>query len=205
MNEVVSKYDIPPDLVDFFDDPPLLNNESRNVYYKLRRSMIDTIAPKNTCEWILTIDLVYLTWELRGLAKRKAALVNLTWKQALCMIIETHADGNPTQRRCGAQEQTNQYFSNEKGRKDTIEFLAILGFTEDAIAAQAATLRAPELDLLDRQMERARVARMAITRDIEHHRVAGSWMQPDDLLAIADGRVASTPIEAPTERPKLAQ
>jgi hypothetical protein len=205
MNEVVSKYDIPPDLVDFFDDPPLLNNESRNVYYKLRRSMIDTIAPKNTCEWILTIDLVYLTWELRGLAKRKAALVNLTWKQALCMIIEAHTDGNPAERRRGAQEQTNQYFSNEKGRKDTIEFLAILGFTEDAIAAQAATLRAPELDLLDRQMERARVARMAITRDIEHHRVAGSWMQPDDLLAIADGRVASTPIEAPTEHPKLAQ
>ena len=40
MNEVVTKYDIPADLVDFFDDPPLLNNENRDAYFNLRKGII---------------------------------------------------------------------------------------------------------------------------------------------------------------------
>src|SRR5476651_1197146 len=129
-NEVVTRYEIPADLVDFFANPPLLNNENRDAYYKLRKSMIETIEPQNTCEWVLTMDLVDLAWEIRRAAKQKASLVNMTWKQALCMAIEGHADGNPVERRRGAQDIANQYFS-EKGRKDTIEYLAILGLTDD--------------------------------------------------------------------------
>jgi hypothetical protein len=204
MNEVVTKHEIPADLVDFFANPPLLNNESRNAYYNLRKGIIETIEPQNTCEWILTVDLLDLAWEIRRLAKQKASLVNMTWKQALCMILEAHADGDPLERRRGAQELANQYFS-EKGRKDTIGYLAIIGLTEDDIAAQAATLRQPELDLVDRQMERARVARMAIARDIEHHRVAGTWKKTHELLAIVDGTAGSPPPEAPAERARLAQ
>jgi hypothetical protein len=118
--------------------------------------------------------------------------------------IVAHTGGNPVERLRGAQEITNQYFS-EKGRKDTIEYLAIIGLTEDDIAAQAATLRQPELDLVDRQMERARVARMAIARDIEHHRVAQTWKQTHDVLAIVDGTAGSTPVEATAERGRLTQ
>jgi hypothetical protein len=203
MNEVVAKYDIPADLVDFFADPPLLNNESRDTYDNVRKGIIETIEPTNTCEWILTLDLVDLAWEIRRLAKQKAMLVNLTWKQALCMIIEAHTDGDPVARRLRAQEFTNKYFSNEEGRKETIEHLAIHGFTEGAIAAQAATLRLPELDILDRQMGRARLTSMAITRDIQHHRAVGSWKRADETLAIVDGTAGSPALE--TRRAGLAQ
>ncbi len=81
----------------------------------------------------------------------------------------------------------------------------IPGFGEDAIAAQAATLRLPELDILDRQLGRARLTSMAITRDIEHHRVAGSWNRTDKVLSIVDGTAGSPPLEAPAERAGLAQ
>jgi hypothetical protein len=204
MNEVVRKYDIPADLADFFADPPLLNHENRDAYFNLRKGMIQTIEPTNTCEWILTVDLVDLAWEIRRLARLKAELVNMTWKQALCMIIEAHTDGDPVERRLGAEDLTRQYFS-EKGRKDTIEFLEILGFTEGTVAAQAATLRLPELDILDRQLGRARLTSMAITRDIEHHRVAGSWNRTDKVLSIVDGTAGSPPLEAPAKRAGLAQ
>jgi hypothetical protein len=204
MNDVVSKYDIPADLVEFFADPPLLNNEDLAAYNNLRKGIIATIEPTNPFEWVLTLDLVDLAWEIRRLKKVKAELVNMTWKEALCMIIEAHMDGDPVARRLGAQELTTKYFS-EKGGKDAIGHLEIPGFGEDAIAAQAATLRLPELDILDRQLGRARLTSMAITRDIEHHRVAGSWNRTDKVLSIVDGTAGSPPLEAPAERAGLAQ
>ncbi len=115
MNDVVSKYDIPADLVEFFADPPLLNNENRAAYYYLRKGIIATIEPTNTIEWVLTLDLADLAWEIRRLKKVKAELVNMTWKEALCMIIEAHTDGDPVERRLGAQELTTKYFSEEGG------------------------------------------------------------------------------------------
>jgi hypothetical protein len=151
----------------------------------------------------LTLDLVNLNWEIQGMGRRKAALVNMTWKKAIQMIVEAHVDGTPAERQRRAHELAEQYFT-KNGRAATVQFLQSFGLTEDAIAAQAATLRLPELEILDRQMERARVTRMAITRDIEHQRAAGSWMPPNGVLAIADGGAASTPVEAPTESPKLA-
>src|SRR4030081_1543238 len=102
MNDVVSKYDIPADLVEFFADPPLLNNEDSAAYDKLRKGIIATIEPTNPFEWVLTLDLVDLAWEIRRLKKVKAELVNMTWKEALCMIIEAHTDGDPVARRLGA-------------------------------------------------------------------------------------------------------
>ena len=130
--------------------------------------------------------------------------MNMTWKQALCMILEAHTDGDPVERRLGAQELANQYFGSEKGRKDTIEYLAILGFTEDEIAAQAATLRLPELDILDRQLGRARLTSMAITRDIQHHRAAGLWKRTDEVLAIVDGTAGARFSRRPPKRTRLA-
>jgi hypothetical protein len=205
MNDVVSKYDIPADLVEFFADPPLLNNENRDAYYNLRNGIIATIKPTNTNEWVLTLDLADLAWDIRRLKNQKATLVNLIWKEALCMIIEAHSDGDPVARRLGAQELTNKYFSNEEGHQETLGWLAIQGFTEGAIAAQAATLRSPELEILDRQLGRARLTSMAITRDIQHHRAAGSWKRADEVLAIVDGTAGSPALEAPAGRAGLAQ
>jgi len=204
MNGVVTKYEIPADLADFFADPPLLTNENRDTYFNLRSGLIETIRPTNTCEWLLTLDLVVLAWDIRRLAKQKASLVNMTWKQAICMILEAHTDGDSVARRLGAEDFARKYFSNEESRKETIEYLAILGFTEDDIAAQAAAVRLQELDILDRQLGRARLTSMAITRDIQHHRAAGSWKQAHQILALVDGLADSRPLAAAVERARPA-
>jgi hypothetical protein len=65
---------------------------------------------------------------------------------------------------------------------------------EDAIVAQATALGLPELDMLDRKIERARVSRMVILRDIEYHRVAGTWKMPNDLLKIVDAAAEPIPL-----------
>jgi hypothetical protein len=172
MNEVTTKYDIPAELVGFFQKPPILISENRRHYEDMLKGMIKVIEPGNTFEWLLVRDLVDVTWENRRLGKMKAALINVTWIEAVRRILESLLDGSPEQRRRAAQEHAQAYFS-EEGRSLVQTILATHGLTEEAIAAQAMALRLPELDLIDRQMERARVTRIAIARDLQHHRIAG--------------------------------
>src|ERR1700730_11835516 len=56
--------------------------------------------------------------------------------------------------RRAAQEHAEAYFT-EEGRASVETILARHELTQDAIAAQAMAIRLPELDIIDRQMERA--------------------------------------------------
>jgi hypothetical protein len=171
----------------------------------VRTSTIEMIQPQNTLEWFLAKDIVDLTWEIRRLGKEKADLVNLTWEEALRMIIESHWEDEPGKRRHVAETQAHAYFMTKAGYDWVQGFLAKRKLTEDVIAAQAATLRLPELEVFDRQLERARVTRMAIARDLEHHRAAGSWKRPDELLQIVDAKAGSIPLDPSDNDDALAK
>jgi hypothetical protein len=202
-SEVATKYDIPPDLIGFFAKPPILISENRRDYEQMLKGMIELIEPNNTLEWILVRDLVDVTWENRRLGKMKAALVNVTWKEAVRRILESLLEGTLEERSHAAQEQAEACLTDE-GRGAVQKILGLHNLTEDAIAAQAMAVRLPELDVIDRQMERARVTRMAIARDIQHHRTAGSWKKPDDPLRIVDdtaGAIPHNPCSKPTALP----
>jgi hypothetical protein len=196
---------IPAELQEFFAAPPILINENLKCYLQVRTSTIEMIQPQNTLEWFLAKDIVDLTWEIRRLGKEKADLVNLTWEEALRMIIESHWEDEPGKRRHVAETQAHAYFMTKAGYDWVQGFLAKRKLTEDVIAAQAATLRLPELEVFDRQLERARVTRMAIARDLEHHRAAGSWKRPDELLQIVDAKAGSIPLDPSDNDDALAK
>ena len=205
MNEVVkTNYDIPADLRPVFAKPPLRINESRAIYEMVRTSMIETIGPRNKCEWLLVDDIVNLTWEIRSLGRDKTAIVNLTWKEALSQILGAFLDGDMAERSRVAQMRVSAYFTVQ-GREWVDTFLAERGLTDDAIAAQAATLRQPELDMIDRRMHRTRVARIAIERDLVYNRIDGLWARPGDLLAIVDAKATLVPLDQPAPQVTRAQ
>jgi hypothetical protein len=95
MKEVVKKkYDIPEELWSVFVRPPLRHNESCPQYEAVRAGIIETIGPRNKLEWLLVDDIVNFTWEIRRLRRDKAAIVSLTWREALSKILEAHMDGD---------------------------------------------------------------------------------------------------------------
>jgi hypothetical protein len=185
-----TEFTIPAGLQGYFRKPPLLISESRSDYDKMLNDTIIAFAPTNTFEWLLVKDIADLTWELRRLGKNKAGIVNLTWKEAINMIVASLLTGDQEERRRVAQERADVYFT-EEGQNWVLTLLAKHELTVDSIAAQATTLRLPELNILDRRMERIRVSRMAIARDISYHRVAGSWKGPEKILALVDAKVNS--------------
>jgi hypothetical protein len=108
-------------------------------------------------------------------------------------------DGTLEERRRAAHDLARAC-STDEGRSAVQKILGSHNLTEDAVAAQAMAMRLPELDNFDQQMGRARVARMAMERDIQHHRAAGSWKKPDDLLKIIDAAAGSIPL-SPSAKP----
>jgi hypothetical protein len=193
MNTAITNFSPPAEIKSFFT-PPVLISENCGEYESMRAAVANTIRPQNTIEWILVIDVMNLSWEIRRLAKDKANLINLNWKDAIRMIVEALLDSDQEERSRVSQDLADGWFTSAEAKQGIQALLAKHQLTEDAIAAQAMSLRLPELDIIDRKMERARVSRMALMRDIEHHRIAGSWKMPQDLLQIVDAAAEPTPL-----------
>ena len=194
MNTAIAKFSPPPEIESFFMEPPLLIGESRLEYERMFTAVANTIRPQNPIEWMLVSDIMNLSWEIRRLGKTKAGLINLNWKDAIRMIVESLLDADHEDRSRFSQELADGWFTGEEAKETIKALLAKHQLTEDAIAAQAMSLRLPELEIIDRKMERTLVSRMAIMRDIEHHRIAGSWKMPKDSLQIVDAAAEPTPL-----------
>jgi hypothetical protein len=205
MNTEIAKFSPPPQIESFFMKPPLLIGESRPEYERMFTAIATTIRPQNVIEWMLVSDIMNLSWEFRRLGKTKVGLINLNWKDAIRMIVKALLDSDQEERSRVSQELADGWFTGEEAKQEIQALLAKHRLTEDAIAAQAISLRLPELDIIDRKMERTLVSRMAIMRDIEHHRAAGTWKMPKDFLQIVDAAAEPTPLAPPTDHTTRTQ
>jgi hypothetical protein len=204
MKEVtITKYTIPTELEPVFERRPILLNESAEEYDRLRDSIVEMMEPTNISEWMLVLSVVRYNWEDFRLGNMKAALVNLTWKEAVRIVMEALVPGDAEQRARKAQELSGLYFRPE-GHGQVLAILAGHKLTEAAIAAQAMAVRLPEIEVLDRQSQRASLLRMAIERDLLHHRAVGSWKRAEKVLAVIDARADPISLSPSLEEPALS-
>jgi hypothetical protein len=200
MNTTSNEFTVPSEIAVFFKRPPILINESPSEYEAVFASLANAIGPENTFEWLLFKDIVELSWEIRRSGNSKAAIINMKWKEALRIMLESLLEGDDEERIRVAQELADQWFTSAEARTSVLELLQRHQLAEDAIVAQATALGLPELDMLDRKIERARVSRMVIMRDIEHHRIARTWRMPKDLLQIVDAAAEPIPLAPPSDQ-----
>src|ERR1700686_3350611 len=199
MNTISNEFSVPSEIAVFFKNPSILTSETPSEYEAVFASLANAIGPENTFEWLLFKDIVDLSWEIRRSGNSKAAIINMKWKEALHMIAESLLEGDEEERGRVAQELADQWFTNAQARASILELLQKHQLAEDAIVAQAMALGLVELDMLDRKIERARVSRTVIMRDIEHHRAVGTWKMPKDLLQIVDAVAEPIPLAPPSD------
>jgi hypothetical protein len=194
-----NEFAVPAEIAVFFKKPSILISENPSEYEAVFASLVNAIGPKNAFEWLLFKDIVDLSWEIRRSGNSKAAIINMKWKEALHMLLESLLEGGDDEERNRvAQELADGWFTSIEARASILELLQKYQLAEDAIVAQATALGLPELDMLDRKIERARVSRMVLMRDIEHHRAASTWKMPKDLLQIVDAAAEPIPLAPPT-------
>jgi len=192
MNQVaVPKIDLPPEIARIFRKPPLLVGESSREYAEICKSLVHTINPQNHLEWLLLKQVLDLYWEILRLSRFKTEIVNMCWCEALRQAVESILEGEDDERRRAAQEHVDGWFATLEAQEATRKLLLKHGISEDAIMAQAMVLRLPELQVIDKLLERARVSQMATLREIEHYRAAGTWQVAKGLQQIVDEELSS--------------
>ncbi len=199
--EIQTKYAIPTALEGLFDRRPILLNESVEEFDALRASIIEMMEPENISEWLLVASLARYYWEEVRLEKMKADLVNLTWKEAVRTLMEALVPGDLADRASKALELSSLCFRPE-GRKSVMTILTAHNLTEDAIAAQSAALRWPEIEGMSKQADRVCMMRMAVERELQHHRAAGSWKKAQKVLELVAGGLV--PLSPSLQEPAAA-
>jgi hypothetical protein len=190
---------VPAELADYFRWPPVLATESPVEYQAVLTSLAREIKPRGTLEWLLFKDLVDSVWEIRRYVSAKATLIDLTRKTARRQVLEIIAVGDETQRRRFVDANIEARFLDDDEHAKLESLMHKHGFRESEIDAQAMAILLPELELIDRQLERARANKMKTLRELEYFRGA-SWHIPDELKKIVDAQVSLVPLAPPAEQ-----
>jgi hypothetical protein len=187
---------VPPGIARFLKKPPLLVTESRQDYEEFFNSVAQAIAPTNSLEWIATGNYVDQKWEIKRLRYGKAAIINATRQEAFRTVFESILP-ETDDRIEAAAKMADQWFVNPSERPILLELLKMHDLDDDAISAQALVMRAPELEMIDRAIQRLEIVSMAQLREIEFHRRASSWRAPESLMEIVDGVAEPIPLQPP--------
>ena len=72
----------PKELEQFFDDPPLVGTERREDYENFFSMIAMAVKPVDAIDWLLVVDVAYLSWEIRRERRIKAEIIKSRQKEA---------------------------------------------------------------------------------------------------------------------------
>jgi hypothetical protein len=194
MSEQSKALTIPAQLNSLFNRPALLVTESPAEYDGLFTAVAETIQPVDNIEWISMSKYVDFVFESIRWRRAKAGIINATFREALCTVVESILPDTDDRLEVAAR-LVDEWYEKPAERKAIIDLLAKHGLDPDAVAAEAIALRVGELERIDRMLQQLEIASMAQLREIEFHRRASSWHPPSRLQEIVDS--AAEPIQLP--------
>jgi hypothetical protein len=144
--------------------------EKVSDYEQLFAYVADAIRPKAAPEWILTKDYVDLEWEILRFRRARAAIIDVTRKEALRSILESILDQEllqlTTDRFTEAAVKADDWYLDETYREEIRQLMSRHGLDEDAITAQAIALRARELEKIDDMLASAERRRNSMLKEV---------------------------------------
>jgi hypothetical protein len=166
---------IPAELEGFSHEPCLLPGESKGEFDTIRWMIIDDIRPNTSIEWLWTLDLVELSWEIlryRSLKKKILEGFRMNAVEALLQRV----DGSGLAAEETASMQTYARRNALQWREDrhaAVEIEARLkryGFDAAALNAEVYIHARDQLEMFDVLAQRAQQRRMAILREMSVRR-----------------------------------
>jgi hypothetical protein len=72
----------PKELEQFLDDPPLVGTERREDYDNFFSMIAMAAKPVDAIDWLIVIDIAYLSWQIRRERRIKAEIIKLRQREA---------------------------------------------------------------------------------------------------------------------------
>ena len=166
---------VPAELIPFSEPSFLLPGESRQDFEAIRQMMVDDIRPETNIEWLWTLDLVELSWEILRYRRLKKRILDAHRVAAIEAILQRlDGEGMPSEampmvrtraRRAAAEWRVDQEAAIEiEARLDRAGF--------DAIDINAEVfVQARELfEMFDQLIQLAQNRRIGLLREISIRR-----------------------------------
>lgn len=153
--EVLTKTNLPAELQRLFAKTPLLHHEDPKLYWELWSRIEQDIQPSDTIAWLFCKDIVDLSWEIVGVRRLKAALLDAGRRGAVAEIFgpvgkfsSSSAVGFQSRWDC-ARDRSDEWF-DPKNKQKVASLLNKYGLDEDSITAMSFSTQVAACEALER-------------------------------------------------------
>ena len=151
--------------------PRLLPGETRDEFYLMLELMFSTILPDTELEWLTTIDLAWLQWEIQQYRRWKNAIIMSNRTAAVeTALRKTHKgaamSGAMTMIRAESKMHAQEMSINPNAHPDVRAKLESHGYDTDAINAAAFVHSIVPLTTIEKFLSSARHQVMMTLREV---------------------------------------
>jgi hypothetical protein len=166
---------VPAELTPFSEELPLLPGERVRDFELLRQMMIDDIKPETSIEWLWSLDLIELSWEILRYRRLKKRILDAHRTAAIGAILQRlDGAGMPPEARPMVQLQASRTATEWRDDSEAAADIEarLLRSGIDAIDINAEVfVQARELfEMFDQLIHLAQNRRIAVLREISIRR-----------------------------------
>jgi hypothetical protein len=168
-------YQMPPEFNAFLELSPVLPDEDLKDYEFIKQMMIADVGPQTNIEWLWTLDLVELSWEIIRYRRLKQKVLETHREAAIQSILQRlDGEGMPSEAAGKVYMQTKRNaveWRCDPGAAAEIEArLARHGVDLASITTEAFVQARDVFDMFDGLMQTAQSRRLTLLREINLRR-----------------------------------
>ncbi len=170
---------VPAELIPFSEPSFLLPGESVHDFEAIRQMMVDDIRPETNIEWLWTLDLVELSWEILRYRRLKKRILDAHRVAAIAAILQrVDGEGMPAEAKPMVRTHARRAAAEWRDdREAAIEIEARLdrcGFDAIDINAEVFVQARELFDMFDQLMIAAQRLSVGLLREISiRHEIVG--------------------------------
>jgi hypothetical protein len=154
-----------------FAEPHLLPGENHRDFAIIQKMVIEEVQPETFMEWLWTLDLVELSWEILRYRRLKMRILALDRSAAIeAIILRIDGEGLPIEAmsmvRQHARRAAADWRTDPRAAVDIEAHLERRGFGQIDIDAQVIAQAREVFEMFDHLMQSAQSRRVALLREI---------------------------------------
>jgi hypothetical protein len=167
---------VPSALSALLDSSSLLPGESPEEFRALQEAIIQEISPQSALEWLWTIDLIELSWDVLRYRALRDKVLDISREAAIQSLLEKiDLSGIPKhyllEAQCHTRQNASQWRNNTTAAIEIEDRLAAHGIDNSAINLEVI-VQARELFLtFDALLTSAQNRRIVLLREIDNRRI----------------------------------
>jgi hypothetical protein len=159
---------LPRELLWFFDDPPLVGNETSEQYEIVFAATANAVEPRDVIAWLFVKDIVDLAWETRRERIVKTQIIKNWQKEIVGELSNDSFLGNSPLFN-NAAAKANSWENDANARQVIDQELRKKGHSPFSILAMAYERGANQIDAIDKRIASYELRRILIIREANIH------------------------------------